>query len=92
MTAAAVAVKVAVADPAGTRTAAGMVSAEETVLYSSTLVPPPGAFFERVTVQVVEVEAAMLAAAQPSEETDMAPVIMNVRDWLDVSIVAVRTG
>jgi len=81
-----------VVDPAGTVTADGMVSAEDTVLDSSTFIPPLGAAFERVTVQVVEVVAAMLMAAQPNEETDMAPVIMKVSDWLDVPNVAVRTG
>ena len=51
---------VAVVDPAGTRTDAGTIRAEAKLLERATVVPPVGAAWERVTLQVVEAEAARL--------------------------------
>jgi hypothetical protein len=66
-TVAAVAVKVAVVAPDCTSTEAGTVKAETRLLDSATVVPPAGAAFEMVTVQVVEAEAARLALPHCSD-------------------------
>jgi hypothetical protein len=92
VTAAAVAVKVAVVAPPGTVTVAGMVSADANVLTRVTTDPPAGAAFERVTVQTVDVDAARLVELHASEVTDIAPLIANGRPLLDPFRVAVRTG
>ena len=68
VTAAAVAVKVAVVAVAGTATDGGTVSAEVRLLDRPTVEPVAGAGAESVTVQVVEVEAARVMLPQAREE------------------------
>ena len=68
MTAAAVAVKVAVVAPEGTSTEAGTVKAEVRLLESETVDPPMGAELERLTVQEVEVEAERLVLTHSRDE------------------------
>jgi len=68
VTAAALAVKVALVALAGTATEAGTVSAEVRLLERATVEPAAGAGPERVTVQVVEAEAARVVLAHCREE------------------------
>ena len=63
VTAAAVAVKVAVAAAEGTVTEEGTVRAAVLLLERATTEPPEGAGLERVTVQVVVEEAARVLVA-----------------------------
>ena len=67
VTAAAVAAKVAVVAPAGIVTEAGMVTAEVALLERAMEDPPVGAALERVTVQVVAVEAVRVVLMQSRE-------------------------
>ena len=69
VTAAAVAVNVAVVAAAATVTEAGTVTAEVALLERATVDPPAGAALERVTVQVVVAEAARVVLAQVKELT-----------------------
>ena len=55
--------------PPWTRTEAGTFKAEARLLESGTLVPPPGAPLEIVTVQVVDEEAAKLVLPHCKEVT-----------------------
>ena len=71
MTAEAVAVNVAVVAPDGTRTEAGTVNAEATLLESKTVAPPLGAAFEIVIVQEVEPDAASLVLPHCMEVIEM---------------------
>jgi hypothetical protein len=79
VTAAAVAVKVAVVAPEGTSTEAGTVKAEVRLLERATREPPVGAALERLTVQEVEVEAARLVLTHSSDEsvTGMTGAVMD---------------
>ena len=77
MTAAAVAVKVAVAAPAGTRTEAGTVSADVRLLARETVVPAVGDA-ESVMVQEVEAEAARVVLAHCSPEMVIGAVTVMV--------------
>ena len=82
-TACAVVVKVAVVDDAGTVIDTGTVRVEVALLESATLVPPLGAALDRVTVQVVEEEAARLVLAQLREvKVTAAAVTVIVTGWL----------
>jgi len=69
-TAAAVAVKVAELVAAAILTEAGTVS-RELVFDSVMTAPPTGAFWDRVTVQLVEELAARVVAAQDTEDTEI---------------------
>ena len=71
VTAAAVAVKVAVVAPEGTSTEAGTVKAEVRLLERKTVEPAVGADLEIVTVQVVEAEAARVVLPHCREESVM---------------------
>ena len=64
VTAAAVAVMVAVVAAGATVTEAGTVTAEVALLERATVEPPVGAALERVTVQVVVEEATRVVLAQ----------------------------
>jgi hypothetical protein len=91
-TVAAVAVKVAVVAPDCTSTEAGTVKAETRLLDSATVVPPAGAAFETVTVQVVEAEAVRLVLAHCSDVMvigTMGAVIAMAAEALDVPKEAV---
>jgi hypothetical protein len=91
LTAAAVAVKVAVVAAAGTSTEAGTVKAETRLLPRVTVVPPVGAALETVTVQVVVAEAARVALPQFREETEIAAgaVIEKAAEAVEEPIEAV---
>ena len=67
MTAPAVAVKVAVVAEAETVTEGGTVTAEVALLERATEDPPEGAALDRVTVQVVEEEAARVVLVHSRE-------------------------
>ena len=101
-TAAAVAVKVAVAAPFATSTEVGTVKADVRLLASVTVVPPSGAVLESVTVQVVVAAAARLVLPHCSElivieatrETlavalTLFSVAVTVADWFAVNEPAV---
>ena len=91
VTAAAVAVKVAVVAAAATVTEAGTVTAEVRLLERATDDPPVGAALERVTVQVVVAEAARVVLAQSRElSVGGAAVTLMVAVLLEPLRVAVR--
>jgi hypothetical protein len=90
-TAPALAVKVDLVAPAGTTANAGTLSADGSVLTTETVVPAPGAAFEIVTVQRVDVEEARIDAAQLKEETDIALTVIG-RDLVVLPRVADSTG
>ena len=94
VTAAAVAVKVAVVAPAGTSTEAGTVKAEVRLLVSETVVPALGAALETVTVHVVLAEAAKLVLPHCRAETVIAlgAVIEIVTEALEEPIEAVAVA
>jgi hypothetical protein len=64
-----VAVNVAVVAPAGTSNETGTVKAEAKLLERDTAIPPAGAALERMTLQVVEAEAARVVLPHCSEVT-----------------------
>ena len=70
LTVPAVAVKVAVLDPSGTRTEAGTESALTILLARVTAAPPLGAACERVTVHVVVAEGVSETLAHESMVSD----------------------
>jgi len=80
VTAAAVAVKVAIVAPDDTGIEAGTVKAETRLLASATLTPPAGAALESVTVQVVVPEAVKVVLPHCSDETDTGATIVNAWD------------
>ena len=90
MTAAALAVKVALVAPAGTSTETGTVRAEVRLLASATLEPLPEAALERTTVQVVEAEAGRLVLVHCREEIVIGAMTENARDLVDPLKEAVR--
>jgi hypothetical protein len=92
VSAAAVAIKPADVADAGTVTLAGMVSADARLFVRVTLVPPAGAGFERVTVQVVEVDAARTVELQFSEVSDIPATIVRASVLLEEPRLAVRIG
>ena len=79
MMAAALAVKIAVVAPELTVTDVGTVKADDRLLESVTLVLLVGAA-ERVTVQVVDVEAARVVPPHCREETAGAARIVKIWD------------
>jgi hypothetical protein len=89
VTAAAVAVKVAVVAVAATEIEAGTVRAAVALLDSATVAPPVGAAWASVTVQVVVDEAARVVLAHCSEDTVMGAVTLSVMGWLDPFSAAV---
>ena len=88
--AAAVALKVALVDPAATVTRAGTVS-RALLLTSVTAEPPAGAGWVRVTVQVPTAPGPRLGGVQPSVETktDTARVMLAVWELLPSEAVTV---
>jgi hypothetical protein len=91
VTAAAVAVNVAVVAPAGTRTEAGTVNADVRLLASETVVPAVGAA-ERVMVQEVEVEADSVVLAHCSPEMVIGAVIEKTAEAVDAPREAVTVA
>ena len=91
MTAAAVAVKVAVAAPAGTRTEAGTVSADVRLLARETVVPAVGAA-ESVIVHEVEAEAPRVVLAHCSPEMVIGAVIEKAAEAEDAPREAVTVA
>jgi hypothetical protein len=85
---------VAVVAPAATRTEEGTVNAEVRELASVTDVPPVGAAWEMVTVQVVAAEAASEVVPHCREDTviDMDEPIEKATEAVDVPRVAVRVA
>ena len=92
MTAAAVAVNVAVVAAAGTATDAGTVNAEVALLERVTVEPPVGAALERVTVQVVVEDAARVVFVHCSDVSVIGAVTVSVADWVEPLSVAVMIG
>ena len=91
VTAAAVAVKVAVVAEAGTVSEAGTVTAEVALLERATEAPPEGAALDRVTVQVVEEEAARVVLAH-SREAGVAGVSGAVTERAAVLLELLRVA
>jgi hypothetical protein len=83
ITAAAVALKVALVDPAATVTDAGTVS-EVLLLASVTLDPPAGAFWVSVTVQVLTALCPRVVGlhAMPETSTGAVRLIVDVCELL----------
>jgi len=88
--AAAVAVKVDVVVPASTITEAGAVRALVILLERATVVPPEGADWEIVTVQVVDADEASETLTHDSELTDIVAVTEIATDLVPPFRVAVR--
>jgi hypothetical protein len=80
VTAAAVAVNVAVVAEAATVTEAGTVNADDRLLERVTVEPPEGAALERVTVQVVleEADRAVVAHASAAGVTGATSAMLAV--------------
>ena len=74
------AVKVAVADPAGTVTDAGTLRAAE-LLDNATTSPPLPAALDSVTVHEVEFPAVRLVGAQASALNDACAASKSDADW-----------
>ena len=89
---AAVMVKVAEEEPAAICTEPGTIRAAGRLLASATLAPPPGAAWERVTVQVVDAAALSVVLTHCREETAVVLVVETVieRDRVDAPNVALR--
>ena len=83
VTAAAVAVKVAVVAPAATAAQSGTVRAAFELLDSATWVPPVGAAFEIVTVHVVVEDGAGVVLPHCKDVTVICVVTVSVIGWLD---------
>ena len=80
---------VAVVVPDGTSTEAGTVRAEAKLLERETVVPPVGAALARVTLQVVEAEAAKLVVTHCRDVMDIGAVIEKAAVALDAPREAV---
>ena len=95
MTAAAVAVKVAVVAPDCTKIESGTVRAEVKLLESDTVVPAAGADWESVTLQVVEADAARLVVPHCRDVTEIgevAAVMEKATEALDAPTEAVTVA
>ena len=92
LTTAAVAVNVAMVAPAGTSTEAGTVNTEGGLLASDTVVPPAGAAFEVMTLQVVDAEEVRLVLPHCSDVMVILAVICRVAVLLEPFRVAVMVG
>jgi len=92
VTAAAVAVNVAVVAPELTVTDAGTVTAAATLLDSETVVPALGAAAASVTVQVVAAEGARTLLAHCTPDRDVGPKIVNTWALLDAPSEAVNVA
>jgi hypothetical protein len=84
----AVAANVAVEDPAGTVTEAGTVNAA-LLAETDTVVPPVGAWTERVRVQVEDAPASSVVALHANAETSTDPIRLKVAVWEALFNVAV---
>ena len=89
MTAPALTAIAAVFVPAGTNTDAGTVRAEATLLAKVTVVPPAGAAFEMMTLQVVEAEAARLVVPHCRDVIEIGAVMERAAEAFDAPRVAV---
>jgi hypothetical protein len=95
VTAAAVAVKMAVVAPERTSTDAGTVKAEVRLLDSETVEPAGGADFDILTVQEVEAEAASVVVAHCREEMvigTIGAVMEKVRGLVELPMDAVTVA
>ena len=89
------AVKLAVVAPDCTKIETGTVRAEAKLLESDTVVPPVGAAWEMVTLQVVEPEGARLVVPHCREVTEIgevAAVMEKATEALDAPREAVTVA